>query len=172
MKRLFFLVPGTDSAGAIVNELKEAAVEEKHIYVVGKDHHLLEDAHLHEAGLAQSSDLIPALERGVIIGGSAGALAGVLAITFPPAGLALGGGALLGLSLFGAGFGAWASSMIGVSTAAAEVSELEQEIEAGNLLMLIDVERDRTDEIIRLIKAHHPEARIGNFDLQDRSEKG
>jgi len=172
MKRLYFLVPGTDSARTIVSELRDAAIEEKHIYVVGKDHHLLEDAHLHEAGLAQSSDLIPALERGAIIGGSTGLLAGVLAITFPPAGLALGGGALLGLGLFGAGFGAWVGSMIGVSTTAPQVSELEQEIEAGKLLMLIDVERDRTDEIIRLIESHHPEARIGNFDLQDRSEKG
>ncbi|GGB96111.1 hypothetical protein GCM10011352_22770 [Marinobacterium zhoushanense] len=172
MKRLFFLVPGIESASKIVNELRDANIEEKQIYVVGKDHHLLEEAHLHEAGLAQSSDLIPALERGAILGGSAGLLAGVLAVTFPPAGLALGGGALLGLGLFGAGFGAWASAMIGVSAGTPQLDELAQEIESGQLLMMIDVSREREEEILQLIEGHHPEARIGNYELERRSDKG
>jgi hypothetical protein len=60
------------------------------------------------------SDLVPALQRGTAAGGAAGLLAGVAAVTFPPAGLTLGGGALLGLTAFGAGFGAWMSSMVGI----------------------------------------------------------
>jgi hypothetical protein len=35
---------------------------------------------------------VPALQRGVAAGGLAGLLAGALAVTFPPAGLVLGGG--------------------------------------------------------------------------------
>jgi hypothetical protein len=157
-KRLYFLLPTVESAKTIVDELLLARIEERHIHIVAKDHTPLEKAHLPEAGLLEESDFVPALERGVTVGGATGFLAGVAAVTFPPAGLILGGGAILATSLLGAGLGAWVASMIGVSIPNSHLKQFEDAIEAGQLLMLVDVSHDRADEITQLIRSHHPEA--------------
>ena len=160
MKRLYFLVPTIDSAKIIVDEALLARIDERHIHIVAKDHDLLEKAHLPEAGLFEESDFVPALERGLTVGGATGLLAGIAAVTFPPAGLVLGGGAILATSLLGAGMGAWVASMIGVSVPNTQLTRFEEAIEEGQLLMLIDVPKSRVDEITELVKSHHPEAQI------------
>lgn len=160
MRRLYFLVPDVESAKQIVDELLLARIEERNIHVVAKDHHALEVAHLPEAGLFEESDFVPALERGLAVGGATGLLAGVAAVTFPPAGLVLGGGAILATSLLGAGLGAWVASMIGVSVPNTQLQKFHDALEQGQLLMLIDVPKDRTDEITELVRSHHPEAKI------------
>ena len=160
-KRLYFVIPTIESAKKIVDELLLARIEERHIHIVAKDHIPLQKAHLPEAGLFEESDFVPALERGLTVGGATGLLAGVgiAAMTFPPAGLVLGGGAiLLATSVLGAGLGAWVASMIGVSIPNSHLKQFEEAIERGELLMLVDVHYDRADEITDLIKSHHPEA--------------
>jgi hypothetical protein len=160
MRRLYFLIPNIDSAKTIVDELLLARIEERHIHIAAKDHHALTEAHLPEAGLLQESDFVPAVERGVAIGGATGVLAGIAAVTIPGAALALGGGAILGIGLAGAGVGAWMSGMIGVSVPSSRLKEFESAIEDGKLLMMVDVPKPRVDEIKELVKSHHPEAHI------------
>ncbi|MGB5306839.1 MAG: DUF1269 domain-containing protein, partial [Gammaproteobacteria bacterium] len=75
-------------------------------------------------------------------------------------GLALGGGAILGIGLAGAGLGAWASGMIGISAPSSRLKEFESAIEKGGLLMMVDVPKKRVDEITDLVKKHHPEADV------------
>lgn len=156
MRRVYFLAPDVASAKSIVNELLLARIEARHIHVVAKEGTALEN--LPPAGVAQTSDLIPAVEHGIAAGGLAGLLAGVVAVTFPPAGLVLGGGALLGLTAFGVGFGAWMSSMIGVGLPSRRLAKFEEAIARGELLIMIDVPRGRVDEIEDIVKRHHPEA--------------
>lgn len=156
MRRIYFLVPTVASARSIVEELLLSLVEQRHIHIVARADTPLED--LPAAHLAQSSDLVPALQRGVAAGGLSGLLAGVLAINFPPAGLVLGGGALLGMTIFGAGFGAWMSSMVGVDLPNSRIAAYEQAIEDGFLLMMVDVPRARVQDIEALVLRHHPEA--------------
>ena len=158
MRRLYFLVPNVASARTINDELLLARVEEKHIHVIAKEGTAMED--LPEAKLAQRSDLIPALERGISIGGATGLVAGIVAVTFPPAGLALGGGAVLGIGLAGIGVGALMSTMVGVDIPNSRIEKFHSAIEDGDLLMMVDVPTDRVDEIEDLVKKHHPEAEI------------
>ena len=158
MRRIYFLVPTVAAAKAIVDELLLARIEERRIHIVAREGTELED--LPEAGVAQRSDLIPALEKGVAAGGLSGLLAGALAVTFPPAGLALGGGALLGLTLFGAGFGAWMAGMVGAGLPSGRLEKFEAAIEAGQLLLLIDVPRGQVQSIEALVRRHHPEAEL------------
>ena len=160
MRRLYFLIPDTDSAKVIVDELLLARIEERHIHIAAKDHHALTEAHLPEANLLQESDFIPAVERGLAVGGATGILAGIAAVVVPGVGLALGGGAILGIGLAGAGVGAWVSSMIGISTPSSRLAEFEKSIEEGQLLMMVDVPKERVDEISTLVRKHHPEAHI------------
>jgi hypothetical protein len=160
MRRLYFLIPDVDSAKTIVDELLLARVEERHMHIAAADHHALTEAHLPEAGLLQESDFVPAVERGVAIGGATGILAGIAAVALPGVGLALGGGAILGIGLAGAGVGAWLSSMIGISAPSTRLKEFESAIEKGSLLMMVDVPKARVDEITDLVKKHHPEAEV------------
>jgi hypothetical protein len=160
MRRLYFLVPTVESATQIVDELLLARIEERHIHIAAKDHHALHDAHLPEANLLQESDFIPAVEKGIAVGGATGVVAGLVALTFPPAGLVLGGGAILGMGVVGAGFGAWVSGMIGISAENSQIHEFHDAIESGQLLLMIDVPKDKIDEITDLVKKHHPEAEI------------
>lgn len=158
MHRIYFLVPSVASAKAIVDELLLARVEERHIHVIAREGTPLES--LPEAGLAQRSDLIPAIEKGVAAGGLTGLLAGVLAVTFPPAGLVLGGGAVLSLAAFGAGFGAWMASMVAVDLPSSRLEKYESAVQAGELLMMVDVPRARIEAIEAAVRRHHPEAEL------------
>ena len=160
MRRLYFLIPTIDSAKTIVDELLLARVEQRHMHIAAADHHALTEANLPEANLLQESDFVPAVERGLAIGGATGILAGIAAVALPGVGLVLGGGAILGIGLAGAGLGAWVSSMIGISAPSTRLTEFEEAIKEGSLLMMVDVPKTRVDEITDLIKQHHPEAEI------------
>src|SRR5260370_22638697 len=111
MRRLYFLLPHTQSAKAIVNELLLERVEWRHIHVLAKHDVPLE--HLPEATLTQRSDLLPALARGTAAGGVVGMLAGLVALAFPPAGLTIAGRALVPITLASAGVGASVAPVIG-----------------------------------------------------------
>ena len=162
MRRIYFLVPSVASARLIVDELLLARIEARHIHVIAREDTPLEN--LPQANVAQNTDLVPALQRGVAAGGLAGLLAGLLAVTLPPAGLVLGGGALLGLTLFGAGFGAWMSSMVGIGLPNSRIEKFQKAIADGELLMMIDVSPLRVEEIEALVTLHHAEAELEGAD--------
>ena len=62
-------------------------------------------------------DVVRAAQAGLVIGGALGAVLGVIAaLFFPIVGDTPEWGMVAVLAIAGAGFGAWASSMIGVST--------------------------------------------------------
>jgi hypothetical protein len=155
MKRIYFLVPNIKIAKKVVHDLLLARVEERHIHVLAKAGTPLEN--LPEATFLQKSDFIPALEQGLVLGGLTGILAGVVAVALPT-GLVLGGGAVLAISLGGAGVGAWMSSMVGSSIDNRRIQQFEKAIEKGEFLMMVDVPRLRVEEIEQLVKKHHPEA--------------
>lgn len=155
-RRLYFLLPSNERARQVVNELLLARIEERHIHVLAKAGTPLEQ--LPEATLLQRSDFVHGLEQGLTVGGVTGVLAGLVAISFPPAGLVLGGGALLGIALAGAGIGAWASGMIATDVPSSRLREFQHAIDNGQLLMMIDVPKSQVDTVTAMIKRHHPEA--------------
>ncbi|MEK6708158.1 MAG: DUF1269 domain-containing protein [Pseudomonadota bacterium] len=158
MRRIYFLVPDIDTTKRIVDELLLARIEERHIHVVAKRGTPLED--LPEANLLQKSDFIPAVEHGLALGGSAGILAGLVAIALPATAPVIAGGVLLASTLAGAGVGAWAGGMVGMSVGNTRIKQFEDAIEAGELLVLADVPKDRVDEIEARVKQHLPQAQI------------
>ena len=158
MRRLYFLLPNVETTRNVVHELLLNHVEERHIHIVAREGTPLED--LPEASEWQKTDLIPAAEKGLTAGGLTGAIAGLVAVTVPPAGLVLGGGAVLAMTLAGAGFGAWASSMIGVARDSSRLEKFREAVDAGEILMLVDVPKHRVDEIDDMIRTHHEDVDI------------
>jgi hypothetical protein len=106
--------------------------------------------------LVQKSDFVPALERGVALGGATGVLAGLAAVAMP--GVVIAGGALLAMGLAGAGMGAWLGGMIGMDATNSHIKQFEESINAGQILVLVDVAKDRVEEIEAMVKKHHPDA--------------
>jgi hypothetical protein len=158
LKRLYFLLPDVDTARRIVDELLLAHIPYEHIHVLARADTPLEQ--LPEAGIAQRTDLVPAIERGLAVGGSVGVVAGLIALAFPPAGLVAAGGAILFGALGGAGFGAWASAMVGVSLPNSRLARFEEAIEQGMILMMVDVPKNQVEDFEDMIREHHPEADI------------
>ena len=93
MKRIYFLVPTVEIAKTIVDELLLARIEERHIHILAKHGTPLED--LPEASLLQKSDFIPAMERGLAVGGTVGTLAGLIAVALGPVSLVVAGGGIV-----------------------------------------------------------------------------
>jgi hypothetical protein len=68
------------------------------------------------------------------------------------------------MALASAGFGAWTATMIGVDVPNTRLRRFEKAIENGELLMMVDVPKDRVEEIGTLVKSHHPEADVEGTD--------
>ena len=158
MRRLYFLMPNITVTHNLVNELLLSHVEERYIHVIAKEGTPMEE--LPEASLFQKSDFVPALERGLTLGAITGVLCGLVAMSLPPAGLVIGGGAVLAIGAAGAGVGGWMSSMIGISLPSSRLKKFEEAINQGEFLVFVDVARTRVDEIEELVRKHHPEADI------------
>ncbi len=87
-------------------------------------------------------------------------LAGLAAVTFPPGGLVLGGGAVLATTLAGAGFGAVVAPMIGVSAPNSQIKEFESAVNDGQYLMMVDTDKDKVATVKETIREKHPEVTI------------
>lgn len=158
MRRLYFLAPHINSAKAIFHDLLLARVDDHHVHVVSKDEAQLIKEDLPAATLFEKTDLVPAFERGLVIGFALGLTLSVIGVVLTPYNIQLGGGAILAITLSGALFGAWASSMIGISLHNSHLQAFEKAIEKGEYLFIVDVPKSRIKEITKLMKQHHPEA--------------
>jgi hypothetical protein len=162
MSRIYFLAPDVDITHKIVDELRANSIEEHDIHIVARRGTPLQD--LPEASPLQKSDIIPAMERALVIGGTLGLLTGLVAVALPT-GLVLGGGAMLASTVAGAGIGAWLGGMVGLNVGNTRLKPYEDAVEKGELLILLDIPENRIDEITMMILRHHPEAEFEGIEL-------
>lgn len=155
-RRLYFLLPDVKSAKTIFKKLLLARIDDQHIYFLAKEGVALSD--LPEATMLQKSDEIHGLGVGLVVGGATGALAGVVAMMFPPSGLAMGLGVILAMSLIGAIVGVWASGMIASDVPNTRLAKFAKEIERGKILMMVDVRKQQIEDITDMIREQHPDA--------------
>ena len=84
-----------------------------------------------------------------------GLLGGVLAVTFPPAGLVPGGGALLAGAAAGAGFGGAVTALMKSHEHNPSLDDFLPEIEQRELLLMVDVPRDLVEPVKERVLKHH-----------------
>ena len=65
---------------------------------------------------------------------------------------------LIDAAIIGAMFGAWAASLVAMSVPNSRPKAFQKEIEAGKLLLMVDVPPSRIQEIQDLVHRRHPEA--------------
>lgn len=150
MKRICFLCHDQSQAHAAIQTLREQGVPDRHLYVVAAEGVQIED--LPDAG-PEGDDFIPAYKRGLALGGVGGLLAGLVVMTFPPAGIVLGGGALILSTLAGASVGGLATGLVGTGFSSTRLEQFQAAIEAGSLLILADVEDDAVENCTATVQA-------------------
>lgn len=158
-RRLYFVLPDLASAKQIVNDLLLARIEDRHMHFHAKDGVSLDG--LHQATLFQTSDIVHGAESGLVVGGVAGVMAGIAVMLFPPTGVSMQLVTVLISAVLGSVFGVWVSSMIASSVPNSRLRQYERDIEAGNILLMVDVPSSRVAEIRELFTMRHPEATGG-----------
>ena len=157
MRRLYFLVPDVPTAQVLVNDLLRADIPEDSIHVIAREGTPL--GTLPEAGVTQRTDLVPALERGAALGGVTGLLAGLVAVAVPGGAVISAATLLPALALGGSAAGAWIGGMIGLNVDDPQVKQFASAIDAGQLLMLVDVPPERVPEVEAVMHRLFPNAR-------------
>jgi hypothetical protein len=97
-------------------------------------------------------------ELGFVIGGVGGFLIGIYVYLTPPEGVSLQLVTVLLSTVIGAIFGAWAASLVAMSVPNSRLRPFHKEIDAGKILLMVDVPSSRIEEIQDLVHLRHPEA--------------
>lgn len=161
-RRLYFMLPDSDSARQMLDEMLLARIEARHIHFLARRGILPPE--LPEATVLQKTDIVHGAQLGVVIGGVAGILGGLLVILFPPAEVSLQLVTVLIAALLGSLFGAWVSSMAASAIPNSRLKTFYPDIEQGKVLMMVDVPMRRVQEISELVARRHPEAVAGGFE--------
>lgn len=158
-RRIYWLLPDLPSAWATMDDLLLARIDVRHMHFIARED--VDMSGLHAATVLQTSDFIRSAQAGLIMGAAVGgSVGGIVATTYPMFGDKPEWGVIAVLAVIGALFGAWTSSMIGISTPSKRLRRFERQIEAGQILLMVDVPMWRVDEIEARLRARHPEAHL------------
>ncbi|MGR9088316.1 MAG: DUF1269 domain-containing protein [Gammaproteobacteria bacterium] len=160
MRRIYFLSPDIETTHKIVDELRSVGFEDRHMHILAKRDTPLVD--MPEASEFQKTDFIPAMERGAALGATTGLIAGLVGLRF--AGFAIAGGPVLGILFYGATIGAMMSGLAGLQVGNSKVKQYEEAIERGELLIMLDIPKERIEAIRKLITKHHPTAHFEGIE--------
>jgi hypothetical protein len=155
-RRLYFVLPDLDSAIRIANDLLLERIEDRHMHFLAKRGMSL--GKLHEANYLQKSDFRHSMQIGFMLGGCAGFLIGVYIYMTPPEGTNLQLVTILIATAIGTLFGAWAASMIGISTPNTALKRFDAEIKEGRVLLMLDIPKGRVREFQGMVHRKYPEA--------------
>ncbi|MEE2982412.1 MAG: DUF1269 domain-containing protein [Pseudomonadota bacterium] len=157
-RRMYFVLPDVETAQQVEHDLLLARIEERRMHFLGRRGTDLKD--LPEPSNAQKSDLRHGMYVGLVAGVVTGAILGTGLYAYPDLiGIPVNPGAILLLAAFGAVLGVFVSGpLIGSSTPNVHLKEFDKDFEQGRIVLILDIPKDRVDEIRTLIKGHFPAA--------------
>lgn len=155
-RRLYFLLPDVDSARRTADDLLLARVEDRYMHFLARRGTDLGE--LHEAGYALKSDLLHGAGVGLGLGALAGLVLGGLLLFYPIEGTAPRPLALFVSVGLGGALGAWIASMVGASVPNSKLRQFQAEVDAGKVLLMVDVRLRDVERIREIVESRHPEA--------------
>ena len=153
-RRLYFVLPDVESAKGTADDLLLARVDDRHMRFLARRGTSLEP--LHEAGYLDKTDIVHGAAVGLGVGAVIGALVGALLVVYPPEGSSPQLVVVLIGMLLGAPLGAWMASMAGAAVPNSRLRHFDADMEAGRVLLMLDVPVDRVDELTELVVSRHP----------------
>jgi hypothetical protein len=156
---VYFLLLGVASARQTVNDLLLARIEDRHMHALAKRGTDLGE--LRDANALQKSDIVHSAELGLVIGGL---LLGLATVLMPPERIELQLVTVLITMIAMGVIGAWIASPVGASVPNSRLRQYERNVEAGKVLLMIDVRPERIAEVRGLVRRRHPEATGGAIE--------
>ena len=147
--RHVYSVPDLTAAAAALSAARQAGAADDEISLIARSD--IEIQSIPDARIDVSNDMVPAAMRGMAGGAATGLLAGLAALAFPPLGVTIAGAALAGVA--GAAVGGWSSALIGTTVENPVRREFEKEIEAGQILVVVDTSEERVSAVSDAIVA-------------------
>lgn len=166
-KRFYFFVDSVDAAKTLMPEFKDLGLEDRNIHVIADEDTSLEA--VPEPDPTATSDLFGAAKRGAITGSTMGLLGGVAAMSFPAAGLTLGGGALLFTTVLGGALGTWFSTLIGVSVPDEDIQKFQERIDGGEVMIVIETDEETAQKVVSVVNKRHPDTVIEHGAVSEAS---
>lgn len=168
--RLYFLVDDEIEARSITDLLREHGIDDDHLMAIAdRENYPLEG--MPEGGITDRTDILPAAGRGFAVGGGTGLLAGLAAMSVPGLNVILAGGAMVAaLTGAGAAVGTWAATLIGIGVPHHDLQPFEEALEAGRILLLVDVEADQVEPTQALINKQRPDLVIASGELEEAED--
>lgn len=162
MKRLCFVCSDVEMTRRVVAALRHGGVDGSSLMVVARRDVRLDE--LPPAGI-DKTDAVPGLARGLAAGGILGSLGGLATLTFEELGFALGGAAIPMFGLLGVAVGGLAGLLAGASVPSSRLKRFQEAIENdGKILVMLDVERERGEELEKLVKHEVPDIEFAGFE--------
>ncbi|HYD79705.1 MAG TPA: DUF1269 domain-containing protein [Paucimonas sp.] len=161
-RRLYYMLPDVPSARALLDVLLLARIEERHMHFYAKEGTLPSD--MPEANFLHKTDLVHGAELGMVVGGGAGLLGGILLVMFPPDGIQLQMIAILVAGIGGALFGTWVSGMAAAAIPNSRLKAFQDGIEKGQVLLMIDVPYGKISEVEEIVTKRYPAAKFSGIE--------
>lgn len=160
MRRLTFLTPDLVHAEAVVKELRELHIAEEVMHLIAKDHELLKKAHLHEATEMETSEVENDFNWGIVAGGVLGLVLGLTIYGSVFLSIEVGAISLLAIIILGAAAGGLLGKMIGESTPNSNLEKYQHAIDAGKILIIVDVAVELLPDVYKRVRHHCPKALV------------
>lgn len=158
-RRIYWLLPNLASALQVKDDLLNDHVDLRHQHYVARK--TTDPSGLLPESKARASNMLLAGEIGMLAGALVGCLlaGGVLLMAHNPA--QAPSAVLLGLiAVQSAVFGAWGAGLIGLDLPNHHVTECGAALDAGQVLLMVDVPERQTSDLTRRLGAMHPEASL------------
>lgn len=147
--RHVYSVPDLATAAAALSAARQAGADDDEISLIARSD--IEIDSIPDARIDISNDMVPAAMKGMAGGAATGLLAGLAAMAFPPLGVTIAGAALVGVA--GAAVGGWSSALIGTTVENPVRRAFEEEIESGQILVVVDTSEERSVAVTAAITA-------------------
>jgi len=161
MKRIAFLSPDMAHARNVVDELLQQGIDRQHIYTITPKGVDRED--LPGPG-TEADDFLPGYIRGLVIGGVAGLVAGVILYFLQTATLEVGAYMILLVTLLGAGLGGFGTGISAAAFSNTRLDEFKQDLTKGKILVMADVKPDDERSIEAAVKVVDPESKVAGTE--------
>lgn len=151
-----YRLPDLPAARAAVAALQAGGVHPDRISLIARAD--IEMERISDDYRDASTDFVPAALKGALGGGSAGLIAGIAAMAFPPLGITVAGAAAI--TAVGALTGTWAGALVGSTLPDPIRRQFEDDIEAGRVLLMIERDDDDAEGLQRVDAAIAPSSGV------------
>jgi hypothetical protein len=160
MSQLQYLVDDLQTGQRIDHDLMDLGLKHSDIHFVASDEKKLEDSNLHSANVFEETDILNSGVKGSILG----ALTAMCFFALLP-GLQpqdwVSSFSNFALVMFAyIGLFAWIGCLIGMNKDNDKITRFKSLLAKGKVLILINTQNDKDDEIIQSLAKTHPEAQL------------